>query len=209
MKADDYEREHMILDGPVEFRDRQHARLVFATMSVLPLLLLSMVVLGLAWETIAFMAAVSAIGAAMKLASSSYRVVLTPKTLHIQIGLRTRRIPVSAIVSAVVAPHRRIDAVFGRGLRKQSLDGRVDRYRASGLHETVRIEWREGPRLRTTIIATDRAPELAEALVRARENAPREIRVLVDAHARAATEEVDALLHAGRGSLELPRLETP
>jgi hypothetical protein len=179
----------------VRFRDRQRARGVLATLTGIPLLLVAMLVLGLDWTVIAFMGAVGAVGSAIELARSSYRVVLTDATLHVQHGLRIRRVPVAAIEDAVVAPYRAADAMLGRGIHKRSLDGSVERYRAGGLRETVRVRWSGGGRIRTTIIATDRAEELAAAILTARSGAPERVRVELPVE-REAIEEVEALLGA-------------
>jgi len=191
MDADVYEREHMQIDGPVRFRDRQKGRGTLVKASVIPLLLVAMAVLGLEWSMIAFMGAVGLVGALIEVARASYRVVLTDRTLHVQHGLRVHRIPVSAIESAQVAPARVTDAMVGRGVFKQSFDGTVQSIRAEGLSETVRVRWRQGETLRTTIIGTDRARELAEAIT---SPAPVRARVAVDAVAEEAEAEVERFL---------------
>ena len=54
--------------------------------------------------------------------------------------------------------------MVGRGVFKQSRDGRVRSYRVAGRSETVRVTWDRGDGPRTTIIATDRAEALAGSL---------------------------------------------
>lgn len=191
MQADDYEREHMRIDGPVRFRDRHSSKLGFAMAAGLPVVIGGMVAFELSWGVVAFMSVVGALGVAVDLALSSYRVVLTSQTLHVQHGLRHERIPVAAIDTVAVAPHRMGDRLFGRGPYEQSLDGSVRRYRKEGMRETVRVEWRLHGRRRTTIIGTDRPEELAGALRRARRTAPR---IRVADGMTEALEEVEALL---------------
>lgn len=191
MDADVYEREHMQIDGPVRFRDRQKGRGTLVKAAVVPMLLVAMAVLGLDWSMIAFMGAVGLVGAAIEIARSSYRVVLTDRTLHVQHGLRVHRIPMSAIESAQVAPARITDAMIGRGVYKQSLDGSVQSIRAEGLSATVRVTWRQGDRRRTTIIGTDRARELAAAIT---SPPSARARVAVDAIAEEAEAEVERFL---------------
>lgn len=191
MQADDYERAHMRIDGPVRFRDRQSSKLGFAFAAGLPVVIGGMVAFELDWGVVAVMSVIGALGVAVDLALSSYRVVLTSQTLHVQHGLRIERIPVAAIERVTVAPHRRGDRLFGRGPLEQSPDGTVRRYRKEWLETTVRVEWRLHGQRRTTILGTDRADELAAALARAR--APRPcVRVEDDAMA-----EVEALLADG------------
>ena len=164
MQADEYEQKHMALDGPVRFRDRQSSRLALVGTAGAAALLVAMIAFGLSWGVIGFMAAVGVLGAALDFAMASYRVVVTDSAVHLQHGLRTQRIPLAAIESAVVAPYELTAALFGRGLYKRSLDGSLGRYRAARLPQTVRVVWRQGSRTRTTIIATDRAPELVRAI---------------------------------------------
>ncbi|MCA9609444.1 MAG: hypothetical protein KC619_27775 [Myxococcales bacterium] len=199
MQADDYEREHMRIDGAVRFRDRYSSKLGFAMAAGLPVVIGGMVAFELQWGVVAFMSVVGALGVAVDLALSSYRVVLTSQTLHVQHGLRHERIPVAAIEAVTVAPHRMgHDRLFGRGPYEQSLDGSVRRYRKEGMRETVRIEWRLHGRRRTTIIGTDRAEELAEALRRAGRTEHVAVRV-ADGMAEAL-DEVEALLRPEAGA---------
>ncbi|MCB9594181.1 MAG: hypothetical protein H6719_15725 [Sandaracinaceae bacterium] len=194
MNADDFEREHMTLDGPVRFRDRHSSKLALATLLVLPTLLGAMVAFDLDPGVIVFMSLVGAVGVALDLALSSYRVVLTSATLHVQHGLRIEKIPVATIERVVVVPHQRGDSLFGRGPYEQSLDGSVRRYRKEGLRDTVRVEWRFAGRRRTTIIGTDRAADLAGALADARRGG---VNVRVEVEAAERDEAV----------AEVPRLE--
>lgn len=192
MQADDYERAHMRIDGPVRFRDRYSSKLGFAMAAGLPVVIGGMVAFELQWGVVAFLSVVGAVGVAVDLALSSYRVVLTSRTLHVQHGLRIERIPVASIEEVAVAPHRMGDRLFGRGPYQQSLDGSVRRYRKEWMRETVRVEWRLHGRRRTTIIGTERAAELAELLRRADRPAAR-ARVADDVMAEAL-DEVEALL---------------
>lgn len=195
MDADEYERRYMNIESPVIFRDRQRDRSVFVTMFGFSLLLSLMFVLGVDGSMTAFMALAAAVGSVIELAMSSYRVVLTAEALYIQHGLRTRRIPLAVIASEVVAPYRVRDVLCGRGLYARSLDESTECYRARGLNETVRLDWRIGSQERTTIIATDRADELLSALGRARRMNAAEVRIESAIEAREAAEEVEALLH--------------
>ncbi len=191
MQADDYERAHMYIDGPVRFRDRQSSKLGFAFAAGLPIVIGGMVAFELDGGVVAFMSVIGALGVAVDLALSSYRVVVTSQTLHVQHGLRIERIPVASIERVTVAPHRRGDRLFGRGPYEQSPDGTVRRYRKEWLKTTVRVEWRLHGQRRTAILGTDRADELALALARAR-RAPSLVRVEAE-----ALEEVEALLSGG------------
>lgn len=183
MRADEYEQKHMDLDGPVRFRDRQRSRLSLVGVAGLTALVVTMISFGLAWPVVAFMAAFGALGAAVDFAMASYRVVLTDTTLHLQHGFRTERVPLAAIERAVVAPLARMEALFGHGIHRHSLDGSIQTLRAAGLRETVRIEWRAYGRRRTLVVATDRAEELVSEIEAARGG--RRVRVEVEPDAIA------------------------
>lgn len=200
MDADEYERQHMGVEGRVLFRDRQRERHVFGRLIAVPALVGAMIVCELDLSVIAFMGVVGVLGAGLDLALSSYRVVLTDSTLLVQHGLRTRRIPVAAIEEVRVAPYVPAEALVGRGVHAQSRDGSIQRYRAGGVKETVRVVWREGYRMRTEILATDRARELAAELDRARGHDPLRVRVELTPDERAAYEEVEAFLAAERAA---------
>lgn len=193
MRADEYEQKHMELDGPVRFRDRQRSRLTLVGALGVAALVVAMISFGLAWPVVLFMACFGAVGAAVDFAMASYRVVLTDRTLHLQHGFRTERVPLAAIERARVAPLARREALFGHGIHRHSLDGSIQTLRASGLRETVRIEWRAFGRRRTTVVATDRAEELVQAIEAARG----ERRVRVEVEPDVIAEEIEACLRDG------------
>ncbi len=201
MKPDVYEQE-MALDGPVRFRDRHSDRAVIAYALGVTGFVGLFALFGVAAPVVAFLGGVAALGIGLNLAHASYRVVVTPRTLHVQHGFRIQRIPLSAISSVAVVPYEgAIAPKVGRGLHKQSADGAVHAYRAPGLHEMVRITWHQGSRARVTSIASDRAVELAKAIRTRGDDAPR-FRVSTSPDAQgeeeAAMAEVEALLESDR-----------
>ena len=107
------------------------------------------------------MALFGAVCLGLSLAISSYRVVLTDRSLHLQFGLRAQRIPLSAVEKVTVAP-RAVAAVIPDPAG--ALEGVVHAYPSVGARETVCVHWRQGARTKTTLIATDRAAQLAAAV---------------------------------------------
>lgn len=195
MEADELEREILRPDGAVRFRDRQRTPHLLPRICVVPLLCVAMAILGVDTSTVLLMAVVGLIGGALELALSSYRIVVTERSLHVQLGLRVDRVPLAAIRSVEVAPHRWTEAMVGRGVFKQSRDGRVRSYRVAGRSETVRVTWDRGDGPRTTIIATDRAEALVLALRDRRPSAARP-RVALDDLASASHDQSPAARRA-------------
>ncbi|MEC7520786.1 MAG: hypothetical protein VYE22_13015 [Myxococcota bacterium] len=133
-------------------------------MSVVPALCVAMAVLGVDTSTVVVMAAAAVVAAALEIANGSYRTVVTDRAVHVQCGLRVDRILRHQITEVRVAPYRATEALVGRGVFRQSRDGRVRTFRAGGIRETVRITWDRGDGPRTTIIATDQPDALRGAL---------------------------------------------
>lgn len=187
MEADEYERRYMNLDGPVRFRDRPGSRRLAAEVGGVALLLAAILAFGLGWPLLALLALAGGAGLLLGVTMSSYRVVLTDKSLHVQFGLRSQRISLTAIEEVTVARHAvsptlagrepspSLDARFGAAAQRYgAIQSAVAGLPAPPLQETVRVRWRQGQRAKTTIIGTERASELADVLsdARARVTAP-------------------------------------
>lgn len=172
MEADEYERKYMNLDGPVRFRDRQRSKRPVAEVGGVALLIASVFAFGLDWPFVAFIALIAALALALGTTMSSCRVVLTDRSLHLQYGLRTHRIPLTAVEDVSVTPAA-AGVVPAHGSHAPSLFASVlRRYRAEGLRETVQVRWRQAGRTKITLIGTDRATELEGRLTETRDSLP-------------------------------------
>lgn len=171
-KPDDYETQYMAGGGEVLLRDKTVSRLSLALVGIPALV---------SWgaaAAIAFGADPSAspvfalipVSAGLVLTACAalftvLRVVVSTQELHVQYGLFGPRIPIESIESCETIKYE-WTAYGGWGVRMGS-DGSWA-YSVPGGSRAVRIRWRKGGESKTTVVTSEQADSIVDAVAQAR-----------------------------------------